>query len=95
MSSEIKNVLIFGRDNCPFCEQAVLLAENNKYDYSYKKIGTHITLEEVQELVPVPFRSVPQIFVNDIHVGGFTEFRNFVLELKEKESELSLDDLDL
>lgn len=95
MINEIKDVLIFGREDCQFCEQAILLAENNKYNFSYKKIGEHITLEDLQQKVPVPFRSVPQIFVNDIHVGGFTEFRNLILELKEKEDEIKLDDLDL
>ena len=53
--------------------------EHFKFEYEEKKIGHGYTREDLLEAVPTA-RTVPQIFVNNNHVGGFTELRKYIEE---------------
>ena len=83
-------VVIFGRMSCPFCVRAKHLAEhlesNGKID-GYRKGVTDFTLvhtsegvtkEDIAKTAGKPIHTVPQIFVDQQHIGGFTEFDQFV-----------------
>jgi glutaredoxin len=66
-------VVIYGKDNCTFCEQAKKLCEMKGVSFQYKKVGVDLTREQLMDICPVPVRSVPQIFINDEYVGGYPE----------------------
>jgi glutaredoxin 3 len=66
--------IIWSRDNCPYCVQAKALLEQKGIEFEERKIGTDWTKEQLLEAVPNAM-SVPQIFLNDELVGGFTELR--------------------
>ncbi len=70
-------VIVWSKDNCTFCDQAKSLLEQRNIAYEEKKIGYGYTREDLLEAVPTA-RTVPQIFVNNNHVGGFTELRKYV-----------------
>ena len=71
--------IVWSKDNCTFCDQAKALLEQRNIAYEEKKIGHGYTREDLLEAVPTA-RTVPQIFVNNNHVGGFTELRNYIDE---------------
>ena len=73
-------IIMYTRTNppCPFCKQAKQFAENKKIAFENIDIGTDITVQEFQEKFPAA-RSVPLILDNDVVIGGFTEFCNYVL----------------
>jgi len=58
---------------CPYCHQAKALLDRKGVDY----IGidlTHADAEEIQTMRERSGRtSVPQIFINDRHIGGFDD----------------------
>lgn len=64
-------VTIFGKPNCGFCEKAKFLCEMKGIEYRYLSLGTDCTIEELTEQVGFAPRSVPQIFVDDKHIGGY------------------------
>ncbi len=72
--------VIFGRPGCPYCVRAKTLAEklsNERDDFNFRYIDIHaegITKADVEKTVGKPVETVPQIFVDQNHVGGFTEF---------------------
>jgi len=71
--------IVWSKDNCTFCDQAKALLEQRNIAYEERKIGHGYSREDLLEAVPTA-RTVPQIFVNNNHVGGFTELRKYIEE---------------
>lgn len=71
--------IVWSKDNCAFCDQAKALLEQRNIEYEERKIGQGYTREDLLAAVPTA-RTVPQIFVNNNHVGGFTELRKYIEE---------------
>jgi glutaredoxin len=71
--------IVWSKDNCTFCDQAKALLEQRNIVYEERKIGHGYTREDLLEAVPTA-RTVPQIFVNNNHVGGFTELKKYIEE---------------
>jgi glutaredoxin 3 len=66
--------VIWSRDHCPYCDQAKALLTQQGIEFEERKIGAGYTREQLLEAVPTA-RTVPQIFLNDQHIGGFTELK--------------------
>jgi glutaredoxin len=66
--------VIWSKYNCPYCDQAKALLKQRGIPFEEKKIGDGYTKEELLEAVPSA-RTVPQIFLDDTLIGGFTELR--------------------
>lgn len=75
-------IVIYSKDNCPFCLQAEKLAEEKNFKYVVNKIGKDIPVNEFHDMFPNA-RTVPQIQNIDVngneYIGGYTEFKNWVL----------------
>jgi glutaredoxin len=67
--------ILWSKYNCPYCDQAKALLKMKGIHFEEKKIGDGYTKEELLEAVPTA-RSVPQIFLDDQLIGGFTELRD-------------------
>ena len=78
--------VIFGRPGCPFCVRAKELAEQlseARDDFNFRYIDIHeegITKADMEKTIGKPVETVPQIFVDQTHIGGFTEFDQHVRE---------------
>lgn len=67
--------IVWSKDACPFCVQAKNLLTSRGIEYEERNISTGTwTKEQLLEAVPGA-RTLPQIFLDDQHVGGFTELR--------------------
>jgi glutaredoxin 3 len=66
--------IVWSKYHCTFCDQAKALLESKGIPYEERKIGDGFTREELLEAVPTA-RTVPQIFLDDIYVGGFPELK--------------------
>ncbi|MEQ6917539.1 GrxA family glutaredoxin [Halomonas aquatica] len=77
-------IVIFGRPACPFCDRAKALAarlESAGAIEGHRYVDIHeegITKADLEQTIGQPVRTVPQIFVDQTHVGGFTEFDRYV-----------------
>ena len=69
--------IIWSKDNCTYCDQAKALLTLKGIAYEEKKIGRGYTKEQLLEAVPTA-RTVPQIFINDSLVGGFTQLQTYI-----------------
>lgn len=67
--------IIWSKENCPFCVQAKALLKQKGIETEERNIsqGTW-TREQLLEAVPTA-RTLPQIFLDDNYIGGFTELR--------------------
>jgi len=72
---------IYGKTQCPYCDMAKALCEQQKMDYQYKLLGFDFTREELMEKFPGA-RTFPQIIVDGNKIGGYTELKELTnLEL--------------
>lgn len=67
--------IVWSKNQCPYCDQAKNLLKSKGIDYEERNIteGTW-TKEQLLEAVPTA-RTLPQIFLDDKLIGGFTELR--------------------
>jgi glutaredoxin 3 len=68
--------VIWSKYHCPFCDQAKALLTQKGYTIEERKIGDGYTKEELLEAVPTA-RTVPQIFIDEQLIGGFSELKQY------------------
>jgi glutaredoxin 1 len=72
--------VIFGREGCPFCVRAKQVAETlteTRDDFKFRYVDINeegISKADLEKTVGKPVETVPQIFLDQNHIGGFTEF---------------------
>ena len=66
--------IIWSKDQCTYCVQAKALLEARGIEYEERNIMQDWTREQLLEAVPTA-RTLPQIFLDNEYVGGFTELR--------------------
>jgi glutaredoxin len=69
--------ILWSKYHCPYCDQAKNLLKARGIPFEEKKIGDGYTKEEL--LVAVPnARTLPQIFIDEQLVGGFSDLREYL-----------------
>ena len=66
--------IVWSKDSCPFCVQAKSLLKMKGIEFEERNVSKDWTKEQLLEAVPEA-RTLPQIFLDDKLVGGFTELR--------------------
>ena len=66
--------VVWSKDACPFCDQAKNLLKSKGIEFEERNVSKDWTREQLLEAVPNA-RTLPQIFLDDAHIGGFTELR--------------------
>jgi glutaredoxin len=66
--------VIWSKYHCSYCDQAKQLLKMKGIEFEERKIGDGWTKEELLEAVPTA-RTVPQIFLDEEYVGGYTELK--------------------
>jgi glutaredoxin len=66
--------VVWSKNQCPFCVQAKALLESKGIEFEERNVSTDWTKEQLLEAVPTA-RTLPQVFLDDNYIGGFTELR--------------------
>lgn len=73
-------VTIYGKPACPYCDRAVALCEQRGFAFTYIDIlAAGMGIADLHAKVGQPVRTVPQIFVGSQHIGGYTDFYDYVI----------------
>jgi glutaredoxin 3 len=78
----MKTVEIYSKDNCPFCDKAVRLAQQFQFgecglqEFTVKKLDVDFNMDDMMHIFPTA-RTFPQIIVDGEKIGGYTEFEPF------------------
>jgi glutaredoxin 3 len=67
--------IVWSKNACPFCVQAKALLESRGIEYEERNVSKDWTKEQLLEAVPTA-RTLPQIFLDDNYIGGFTDLRS-------------------
>lgn len=80
-TNPMANITLFHKDYCPYCKAAKALLA--KLDWQYKEIEVSDDQDAFNNMVELSGgrRTVPQIFINDQHIGGFDDFQAYVKKL--------------
>ena len=79
----MKNILMYSGPMCAFCDAAKRLLLRNNLQYKEIDISTKEGLRDEMIKKANGRRTIPQIFFDDHHVGGYIELREL-----EKKGEL-------
>lgn len=71
--------IVWSKENCPYCLQAKALLTQKGIEYEERNINENWTREQLLEAVPEA-RTLPQIFLDDKLIGGFTELRKYFVQ---------------
>ena len=71
----MKNITVYSGPLCNFCEAAKRLLARNNLTYTEIDISTKDGLRDEMIKKANGKRTVPQIFFDDHHVGGYIELR--------------------
>ena len=66
--------VVWSKDGCSHCVQAKALLESNGIEFEERNVSKDWTKDQLLAAVPNA-RTLPQIFLDDKLVGGFTELR--------------------
>ena len=69
----------WSKDQCPYWVQAKALLESRGIEYEERNINNGWDKEDLLAAVPTA-RTLPQIFLDEELVGGFTELRKRLTE---------------
>ena len=68
----MNKIIVYSTLICPYCNAAKRLLQQK--DLAYEEIRVDLDLSKRQDMIQKSGRtSVPQIFINDQHIGGFDE----------------------
>ena len=71
----MKNITVYSGPMCNFCDAAKRLLTRNKLNYNEIDISTKEGLRDEMTKRANGKRTIPQIFFDDYHVGGYQELR--------------------
>lgn len=66
--------VVWTKNHCPYCEQAKALLNLQGITYEERRIGAGYSRDDLLAAVPGA-RTVPQIFLDDQLIGGYTELK--------------------
>ena len=81
----MKNIIMYTGTFCSFCEAAKRLFKRNNLNFEEIDISMEESLRDEMIKKSNGKRTIPQIFFNEYHVGGYQELRNLEKENKLKD----------
>ena len=78
----MKKILMYSGPMCNFCEAAKRLLDRNNLKYSVIDVSSGANIREEMTNKSNGKRTIPQIFFDEMHIGGYQELRQLEKENK-------------
>jgi len=76
-TKKIKEIIVWSRDNCPYCVKAKNLLDIQDLKYEERNISEGVwTREQLLEACPGA-RTVPQIVIDGLVIGGYDRLEEY------------------
>ena len=73
-------VIVYSKPACQFCDKAKALLTQLKIEYTEKVVTKDISLEELFKELGKTVRTIPQIVIDENHIGGFNDLREHFVD---------------
>jgi glutaredoxin len=70
------SAVIWSKDNCIFCDKAKQLLHDLDITYEERSLSKDWTKDQLLQVVPNAL-TVPQIFIDNVYIGGYTELIDY------------------
>jgi len=70
-------ITVYSKPACGYCDKAKALLTRLGYTYTEKVVTKDISLEELFEELGKQVRTIPQIVIDDKHIGGYNELTEY------------------
>tara|TARA_B110000495_G_C23036208_1_gene618924 strand:- start:3341 stop:3646 length:306 start_codon:yes stop_codon:yes gene_type:complete len=80
------DVIVYSRDNCVFCDKAKSLLQVKEIAYTEQIVGIDLSVAELFEKLGKEVRTIPQIVVDNILIGGYNELTEYIANIVERET---------
>ena len=70
-------VIVYSKPACQFCDKAKALLTQLKIEYTEKVVTKDISLEELFKELGKTVRTIPQIVIDENHIGGYNELTEY------------------
>ena len=67
------NITVYSKPSCVFCDKAKALLTRLGHEYEEKMVTKDLSLQELFEALGKQVRTMPQIIIDDKHIGGYNE----------------------
>ena len=62
-----KELIIYGKDNCPQCNTLKLRLAHDEIPYTYLNLNTDYGIKDLMEIKPIDVKSFPVSFIKETH----------------------------
>ncbi|AYA64322.1 glutaredoxin domain-containing protein [Alteromonas sp. RKMC-009] len=69
---------VYGRAKCDYCEYAIDLLTAKNLPFEYYDIKSEDNKDKLNFIIDQGFETVPQVFWDEEHIGGYTEVEKHV-----------------
>ena len=70
-------ITVYSKPACGYCDKAKALLTRLGYTYSEKVVTKDISLEELFKELGKQVRTIPQIVIDEKHIGGYNELTEY------------------
>ena len=70
------DIVIWTNRGCPACVRAKNFFDSKKINYNEKKLSSNPSIQRAFSIATNGAKSIPQIFINGEHIGGFDDLQN-------------------
>jgi|TARA_Y100001938_G_C7946978_1_gene357275 glutaredoxin len=76
----IKDIIIYSKNNCVYCEKAKALLKGLGFDFKVKKLEEFESVDAMLEDIGKKVRAMPQVKINGELIGGYNQLIEFLNE---------------
>ena len=70
-------IIVYSKPACQYCDKAKALLTRLGHNYTEKVVTKDISLEELFKELGKTVRTIPQIVIDEKHIGGFNELTEY------------------
>jgi len=74
------SIIVYSKPSCVYCDKAKSLLKQLGYDYEEKIVTKDLTLEQLFEALGKQVRTIPQIVIDEKHIGGYNELKEYFVD---------------
>ena len=74
------SIIVYSKPSCVYSDKAKSLLKRLGYEYEEKVVTKDLSLEQLFEALGKQVRTIPQIVIDEKHIGGYNELKEYFVD---------------
>ena len=74
------SIIVYSKPSCVYCDKAKSLLKRLGYEYEEKIVTKDLSFEQLFEALGKQVRTIPQIVIDEKHIGGYNELKEYFVD---------------